>query len=217
MFYIDNIDNENNLYGIADSDDGIIEYLDKNKLIDLENHGLKIHTWDSAKTIVTLSMNKNCNYRLWRKLVRDCSDSDVFEYLKSHSVYSITNKLNEYNTQLHLRRLCRCFDYSQTNSYYLIVLGLLNGFTLLLRIDSDYNCIVSVVEANLHFEKYPSCAGNFISRLYAKQGGTCDVVADELYILMYNEYNSLAYLINQYKLGSCNLIDDIITVDRILY
>lgn len=203
MFYVDHFDSRRKLYGVADSDDGVINLVTKEELLDFKQSGINIMSWNQAKQYITSSMNRNCNYHLWRKLVSNCNESDLVEYLKTYSVYTIACKLNELSTSIDFSKRIRLFDYSQINEYFLIVLPLQNQEMLIFRIDSDFECVCIHIPAGFHQETYPSIAGNFIARQLQRQ--CCDfsgIYPDETYLVFYNSNNTKLLLVNQYRLGS---------------
>ena len=202
MFYIDHIDTVNKLYAVADSDDGVIDLITEAEYKEYAQQGIKIYDWNAAKTMITASMNRNCNYCLWRKLSRNCSNDELAEYLSKYSVYTISQKLNEFGLALDLSYCCKIFDYSQTNGYYFIALGLSNKSLLLLEVNNDYRAIALITPVICHFEQYPSIAGNFISRLLAKQGVSSDgIIPDEVYAVLYIDGTSEVLLVNQFRMG----------------
>lgn len=202
MFYIDHIDTVNKLYAVADSDDGAIDLITEDEYKEYVKQGIKINNWNEAKTMITESMNRNCNYHLWRKLSRNCSNRELAEYLGKYSVYTISQKLNEFSLTLDLSYCCKIFDYSQTNGYYFIALGLSNKSLLLLEINSEYRTIALITPVICHFEQYPSIAGNFISRLLKKQGVDTDgIIPDEAYAVLYIDGTNEVLLVNQYRMG----------------
>lgn len=169
MYYIDHT--EGNLIGVADTKDGVIDLLTREQVQQCKNEGLQILTWNDAKGQITASLNRNCNYHLYKKLERNCSDNDLLEYLQKYSVYTFVNETYKSGTQLDLNGCCRLFDYSQTKGFFIIVLGLSDGSKLFGRIDGNsYQLVCETLKINAKFNVYPAIGGSFVRRLALKQG-----------------------------------------------
>jgi hypothetical protein len=193
MFYIDHI--ENGKVGIADSDDGVIEFVDANKV---QNLGVAVLDWNNAKKYITSSMNRNCNYHLLRKLQRGCSTSELSEYLTKYSVYTISQYLNLNNC--YIVDVMKIFSYIETNEFISFVLKLSNSDVVIVRVTMEYECYVDLVGKNLCFKKYPSCAGNLIYRLAQKHGlNLQNIQADDIYLMMYSADGNNLFLFNQFN------------------
>lgn len=202
MFYIDHIDKEKRLYGVADSDDGAIDLLTQEEFEKYSSLGYQILSWDDAKKYITGKMNKTCNYSLWKKLERGCYPSELVEYLEKYSVYHIAEYLNKYGLSLDLSRGCKIFDYSGSSNYFIFTVYLSDGSLLILRIDSDFEVVVERISGNWHFKKYPSGAGSLYGRLFKKYDlDVSGIKADENYLLLYSSSNLELILVGHYSLS----------------
>ena len=200
MFFVDHKLKDGRL-AVADTDDGVIDIVTMREYNDYLSQGIRICFWEEAKGYITGSMNRNCNYKLFRKLQRDCDERSIKEYLEMYSIYSISQKLNEYNTSLDLDRLCRVFDYEQTQGYFILALALTDNMTLLAILDDDYNMACTVINGVWHFEMYPSCSGSFLARLINKAGlGYPSHQLDEPYIIMYSQDLQIICLVSHYSI-----------------
>lgn len=199
MFYIDHI--ENGMYAVADSDDGVIDLISQKELNEYIASGVAILPWEQAKLLVTGRMTKNCNYNLWRKLQRGANSGELVEYLGEYSVYHIADILNKYQVSLKLDKSCKIFDYTGTSNYFIFTVYLSDNTLLVVEVTSDYEVIVLRLNSVWHFEKYPSCAGNLISRLAKKYSlDMSGVVYDEPYLLLYSLSNTEICLVNHYSM-----------------
>lgn len=202
MFFVDHVLKDGRL-AVADTDDGIIDIISNEEFKEYSKRGIKINYWDEAKSQITSSLNRNCNYKLYRKLQRNCDESELKEYLDKYSIYHIAQKLNEFNTELDLNKMCRLFDYSQTQGYFILVLGLVDDMVMLAIIDEEYNMACTILRGSWHFEKYPSCNGSFLARMINKVGLSYPSLnLDEPYITMYSSDLSVICFISHYTL--CN-------------
>lgn len=207
MFYIDHFDFKNQLYGIADTDDGVVDLITVEEFDKYTNQGMEILNWDRAKTQITGRMVRNCNYSLWRKLQRGCSSDELVEYLTKYSVYHISDQLNKYALCIDFSKGCKIFDYSNTSNYFIFTVYLSNGSFLAVRIDSDYNIAVCMINGIWHYEKYPSCAGNVYARLFKKFNiDTSGIIADEPYLFLYSSNNLELILLNHYSFSMNTLL-----------
>ena len=187
MFFVDHVLKDGRI-AVADTDDGVIDIITKEEYNSYATQGIKICFWNEAKGYITGSLNRNCNYRLFRKLQRNCDERDIKEYLDTYSIYSISQKLNEFNTSLDLNKMCRVLDYSQSQGYYILILGLSDDLTMLAIITDEYNMACTVVKGTWHLEKYPSCNGTFLARMINSVGLSYPSLnLDEPYITMYSK------------------------------
>lgn len=200
MFYIDHILKDGRL-AVADTDDGVIDIVSQDEYNSYINQGIKIYYWNEAKGYITSSLNRNCNYRFYRKLQRNCDEAELKEYLNKYSIYHIAQKLNEFNTSLDLNKLCRLFDYSQTQGYYILALGLTDDMTLFCIIDEEYNMSCKVINGSWHFEKFPSCSGDYIAGLINRFiANSSSIDCDETYLMLYSQDLTIICLISHYTL-----------------
>lgn len=207
MFYIDHMDFKNEKYAVADSDDGVIDLISLQEFNEYGRQGIKINTWDEATSLITGRMVRNCNYHLWKKLQRGCSSDELSEYLRKYSVYNISEILNKYADCLDLNTPCKIFDYSQTSNYFIFTIYLMSGNLLAVRVDSDYDVVVCYINGNWHYEKYPSCSGNMLARLFNKFDlNTSGIIADEPYLLLYSSDNSRLLLFRHYDFSINNAL-----------
>lgn len=156
MFYIDHYCEDGRI-AVADSDDGAIDLITKKELQDYINQGIQILTWQDAKGFVTARMNHNCNYYLWRKLNRNCSEDELMEYFQKYSNYTVVHNTQQFVVDYNAR--CRIFKYSEVSNYFIVVLFLKGGFPLIMRINDEYECIAQVIQTPCIFKSYPSCSG----------------------------------------------------------
>lgn len=197
MFYIDHYCDDGRI-AVADSDDGVIELITKQQMQEYANHGIQILTWQEAKGFVTTRMNNNCNYCLWRKLSRGCSEDELMEYFQKYSNYTVVHMSQfsgvDYNTR------CRIFRYNESCNYFIVVLYLKGGFPLIMRINDSYECIAHIIETPCVFKSYPSCSGFLIKQMLKRRNITenFNIVSDETYLLFYERYTGDIILFNQY-------------------
>lgn len=199
MFYIDHY-NSDGTVAIADSDDGAIDIVTKQEMQEYQNQGIQILTWNEAKAYVTGRMNHNCNYYLWRKLNRNCSEDELMEYFQKYSNYTIVHNANSIGSGIDYSKRCRIFNYVETLNYYIIVLFLKNGFPLVLRIDAEFECISYVIQEPCIFKSYPSCSGFMVKQLLNKKNilGNYNLKADEVYLILYSLETKYIVLFNQF-------------------
>lgn len=197
MFYIDHYCEDGRI-AVADSDDGAIDLITKKELQDYTNQGIQILTWQDAKGFVTARMNHNCNYYLWRKLNRNCSEDELMEYFQKYSNYTVVHNTQQFGVDYNAR--CRVFKYSETSNYFIVVLFLKGGFPLIMRINDEYECIAQVIQTPCIFKSYPSCSGFLIKNLLKRKNivGDFNIVSDETYLLFYDRYSGDIILFNEY-------------------
>lgn len=201
MFYIDHVNKDKKLIGVADSDDGAIDLITRSEFDNYLSKGIDIIDWGRASQIINASMVKNCNYHLWKKLQRDCTSDTLTEYLARYSVYDIANLLNKFGLCLDLDKECKVFDYSVTSNYIIFTVTLSDNSVLLARIDSSYGLVVDRLDNSWHYEKYPSCAGFLLAKLFKRYGiDTSGIIADEPYLLLYSTDNLELILINHFSM-----------------
>lgn len=205
MYYIDHIDTNKKLYGVADSNDGIIEMLSQKDFNNYVSNGIEILTWDKAKTVITGKMNRICNYHLWNKVKRGSSGDEMLEYLRKYSVYHISEILNKFGTAIDFSKKCKIFDYSITSNYYIMTFYLVNGSIVVLRIDSDYDVEINML-GNFHFEDYPSCSGDFLRRYLRQKGFDVTNIIDSPYLVLYSQNSSEILLVNHYDMINSNVL-----------
>lgn len=195
MFYIDFIDNKNNLYGVADTTDGIINVITFEQLKEYRDKGIEILTWNDAKGFITSRMNYSCNYKFYRSLLKMNNSLELKEYLKWHSVYEIANFLNKNNLFIDLTRDIKLYDYSQTKGYFMITLYFSNGEVGIIRVVNDNIVCICKLDGHWRFGNQPSGSG-FMYKNFLINKGVSDVndLCDyTTYLLFYSkDYNRVA-------------------------
>lgn len=197
MFYIDHYCDDGRI-AVADSDDGVIKLVTQQDIQDYKSQGIQILTWQEAKCFVTAKMNINCNYCLWRKLNRGCSEDELMDYFQKYSNYTVVHYSQYSGVDYNAR--CRIFKYNEVSNYFVVVLFLKGGFPLIMRINDSYECIAQVIETPCNFKSYPSCSGFLIKQLLKRQNinESFNIVSDEVYLLLYERYTGDIILFNQY-------------------
>lgn len=197
MFYIDHYCDDERI-AVADSDDGVIEIITKQQMQEYANQGIQILTWQDAKGFVTTRMNNICNYCLWRKLNRGCSEDELMDYFQRYSNYTVVHNSQfsgvDYNSR------CRIFKYNEVSNYFVVVLFLKGGFPLIIRINDTYECIAQVIKTPCIFKSYPSCSGFLIKQMLKRKSITenFNIVSDEVYLILYERYTDDIILFNHY-------------------
>lgn len=197
MFYIDHYCDDGRI-AVADTDDGVIELVTHQDIQNYNKQGIQILTWQEAKRFVTAKMNNNCNYYLWRKLSRGCSEDELMEYFQKYSNYTVVHNSQSYGVDYNAR--CRIFKYNEIYNYFVVVLFLKGGFPLIMRINDAYECLAQVIETPCIFKSYPSCSGFLIKQLLKRQNinENFNIVSDEVYLVLYERHTNDIILFNEY-------------------
>lgn len=195
MLFIDH-ENKDGTVAVCDTDDGVIENISRMRCANLQSSGVVILSWSNAQSKLTVAMKLKSVKCFFRK-IKVASDDELYAYLKTYSFYPITEVLNKWHTSLDLDRMCRLFNYLETEQYVIVVLGLSNGDTLIVNMCEDLTFVMKVIRGSWFFKTYPSCSGEFFNRRALKRGVSLDLNSEEAYLhmvdrnnrtLFYNEY-----------------------------
>ena len=200
MLYIDYKNTDKGIYGVADTDDGIIETYTEKGLKAITSHGLVVSDWDFIKQYVTPKMIRTCNYNLWRKLRYISNEEDLIPYLKKYSIYNITDVLNKYKLWINFNKGCEVFKYDEVFDYFLVTLTLSDNSILVLKINSEYN-ITTIRLDDINTDKnIISCAG-FVTKKVLKNFDFSSISDSETYLVFHSKDNKKLYYIKHKDLS----------------
>lgn len=195
--------NGQELYGVVDTDDSVIEFI---TLSDYNNYlcqGISIIDWNTAQYNLTPSLVSRNNIKLYNRAKRMSHINDIIDYFKQFICYRMIDTFVLFKTGIDFNGDFRLYDYSETDGMFIIVVPLLNKMSCILKVFEYGDLQVGLLMEGFSFKKYPIGSGVLYHNLFRKHCvNPMGVHANCLYMCAYKDDTMDLLMLNISNLGT---------------